>query len=126
MVRVLLVDDNGRFREVLRRLLERDPLIEVVAEAGNGEEALALADAHAPDVVLMDVSMPGISGFEATYALTAAHPETAVLMLSVQDKDVDLATALANGASEYLVKDMPVVEIAAAIKRHGPAEDLNG
>ena len=120
MVRVLLVDDNESFRSLLRRLLERDPEIEVVGEAGDGEEALAEADLHAPDVVLMDVSMPGISGFEATYALTSRHPETAVLMLSIQDKDVDLAAALANGASEYLVKDMPAMEIAAAIKRHGP------
>lgn len=120
MVRVLLVDDNARFRELLRRLLERDPEIEVVGEADSGEQALSAADEHAPDVVLMDVAMPGISGFEATYELTERHPETAVLMLSMQDKDVDLATALANGASEYLVKDMPASQIAAAIKRHGP------
>jgi two-component system nitrate/nitrite response regulator NarL len=119
VVRVLLVDDNASFRSLLRKLLERDPEIEVVGEAGDGEEAIAEADLHSPDVVLMDVSMPGISGFEATYALTARHPETAVLMLSIQDKDVDLAAALANGASEYLIKDMPAVEIAAAIKRHG-------
>ena len=121
MVRVLLVDVNTRFRALLRRLLERDGEIEVVGEAGDGEEAILEADLHSPDVVLMDVSMPGLSGFETTYALTERHPETAVLMLSIQDKDVDMAAAMANGASEYLIKDMPAVEIAAAIKRHGPA-----
>ena len=121
MGRVLLGEVKSRFRALLRRLLERDGEIEVVGEAGDGEEALLEADLHSPDVVLMDVSMPGLSGFEATYALTERHPETAVLMLSIQDKDVDLVAAMANGASEYLIKDMPAVEIAAAIKRHGPA-----
>jgi len=69
LVRVLLADDNARFRGVLRRLLERDPDIVVVAEAGDGAEALDLAEDVRPDVVLMDVSMPGLDGLEATYAL---------------------------------------------------------
>jgi DNA-binding NarL/FixJ family response regulator len=86
VVRVLLADDNARFRGTLRRLLERDPDIVVVAEAGDGAEALDLADEVGPDVVLMDVSMPGLDGLEATFELKARLPDVTVLMLSVGDK----------------------------------------
>lgn len=121
MVRVLLADDNARFREALRRLLERDPDIAVVAEAGDGGEALALAEEAAPDVVVMDVSMPGIDGLEATYELKARLPEVTVLLLSVGDKEQEIAAGLAGGAAEYLVKGGPADEIVEAIKRYGPA-----
>ena len=120
MVRVLLADDNARFRGVLRRLLERDPEIVVVAEAGDGAEALELAADVRPDVVLMDVSMPGLDGLEATYALKAQLPDVTVLMLSVGDKEQEIAAGLAGGAAEYLVKGGPAREIVDAIKRYGP------
>ena len=120
MVRVLLADDNARFRGVLRRLLERDPEIVVVAEAGDGVEALELAEDVRPDVVLMDVSMPGLDGLEATYALKAQLPDVTVLMLSVGDKEQEIAAGLAGGAAEYLVKGGPAREIVDAIKRYGP------
>lgn len=120
MVRVLLADDNARFRGVLRRLLERDPDIVVVAEAGDGAEALDLAEDMRPDVVLMDVSMPGLDGLEATYALKAQLPDVTVLMLSVGDKEQEIAAGLAGGAAEYLVKGGPAREIVDAIKRYGP------
>ena len=120
MVRVLLADDNARFRSVLRRLLERDPEIVVVAEAGDGAEALELAEDVRPDVVLMDVSMPGLDGLEATYALKAQLPDVTVLMLSVGDKEQEIAAGLAGGAAEYLVKGGPAREIVDAIKRYGP------
>lgn len=120
MVRVLLADDNARFRAVLRRLLERDPEITVVAEAGDGAEALELAEDVRPDVVLMDVSMPGLDGLEATYALKAQLPDVTVLMLSVGDKEQEIAAGLAGGAAEYLVKGGPAREIVDAIKRYGP------
>jgi two-component system, NarL family, nitrate/nitrite response regulator NarL len=120
VVRVLLADDNTRFRGVLRRLLERDPDILVVAEAADGVEALALAGEVLPDVVLMDVSMPGLDGLEATYALKAQLPDVTVLMLSVGDKEQEIAAGLAGGASEYLVKGGPAREIVDAIKRYGP------
>ncbi len=120
MVRVLLADDNARFRGVLRRLLERDPEIVVVAEAGDGAEALELAEDVRPDVVLMDVSMPGLDGLEATYALKAQLPDVTVLMLSVGDKEQEIAAGLAGGAAEYLVKGGPAREIVDAIKRYGP------
>jgi DNA-binding NarL/FixJ family response regulator len=120
LVRVLLADDNARFRGVLRRLLERDPDIVVVAEAGDGAEALDLAEEVRPDVVLMDVSMPGLDGLEATYALKAQLPDVTVLMLSVGDKEQEIAAGLAGGAAEYLVKGGPAREIVDAIKRYGP------
>jgi DNA-binding NarL/FixJ family response regulator len=116
----LLADDNARFRGVLRRLLERDPEIMVVAEAGDGAEALELAEDVRPDVVLMDVSMPGLDGLEATYALKAQLPDVTVLMLSVGDKEQEIAAGLAGGAAEYLVKGGPAREIVDAIKRYGP------
>jgi two-component system response regulator DegU len=118
-VRVLLADDNAQFRSVLRRLLERDVSISVVAEASNGAEALDLAEEHLPDVVLMDVSMPGVDGLEATYALKSRFPDLTVLMLSVGNKEQEVAAGLAGGASEYLVKGGPASEIVDAIKRHG-------
>jgi DNA-binding NarL/FixJ family response regulator len=120
VVRVLLADDNDRFRGILRRLLERDPDIVVVAEAADGAEALDLAEEVAPDVVLMDVSMPGLDGLEATYELKARLPDVTVLMLSVGDKEQEIAAGLAGGASEYLVKGGPASEIVDAIKRYGP------
>lgn len=123
MVRVLLADDNARFRSLLRRLLERDAQIEVVAEANNGAEALELAEEHHPDVVLMDLSMPGVDGLEATLELKSRIPDVAVLMLSVADKEHEIAAGLDSGASEFLIKGTPAAEIVAAIKRHGPEID---
>lgn len=121
MVRVLLADDNARFRSLLRRFLERDPEIAVVAEAGDGAEALSLTAAHVPDVVLMDVSMPGLDGLEATFAIKERSPDVTVLMLSVGDKEQEIAAGLASGASEYLTKGSSAGEIANAIKRHAVA-----
>ena len=119
MVRVLLADDNAQFRGVLRRLLERDPQIVVLAEASNGKEAIALAEEHRPDVVLMDVSMPNLDGVEATYELKARFPDLTVLMLSIGNKEQEIEAGLAGGAAEYLIKGAPATEIADAIKRHG-------
>lgn len=118
-MRVLLVDDNAPFRSALRRLLEREPEILVVGEASDGGEALDQAAASAPDVVLMDVSMPGMSGIEATHALKSRLPRVTVLMLSVGDKEHDIQSGLAGGASEYLLKGTPASDIVEAIKRHG-------
>lgn len=123
MVRVVLADDNAAFRRVLRKLLERDSDIEVVAEAADGDGALDMAAEHLPDVVLMDVSMPGLNGLEATFALKARLPEVTVLMLSVGDKEQEIAAGLAGGASEYLVKGSPVSEIVAAVKRARPVPE---
>lgn len=120
MVRVLLADDNQRFRGLLRRLLERDPDIIVVAEASDGHGAVALATEMVPDVVLMDVSMPGLDGLAATNELKRHLPGVTVLILSVNDKEHEIAAGLAEGAAEYLVKGGPAQEIVEAIKRYGP------
>jgi DNA-binding NarL/FixJ family response regulator len=119
VVRVLLVDDNAPFRGVLRKLLEREPDIVVVGEAANGAEALDRVADEEPDVVLMDVSMPGMGGIEATYALKSRLPQVTVLMLSVVATSPDISSGLAGGASEYLVKGGPAREIVDAIKRYG-------
>ncbi|MCB0882048.1 MAG: response regulator transcription factor [Thermoleophilia bacterium] len=119
-VRVLLADDNARFRELLRRLLERENGIHVVAEADNGAHALELAVEYEPDVVLMDLSMPGVDGLEATLNLKRRLPNVTVLMLSVADKEHEIAAGLAGGASEFLIKGTPASEIVAAIRRHTP------
>ncbi len=123
LLRVMLADDNVRFRTLLRRLLERDAEIAVVAEAGTGAQALDLAAEHAPDVVVMDVSMPELDGVKAAAALKGRAPQTSVVMLSVYQGDRELAASLSGGASEYLVKGGPAHEIVSAIKRHRRAVD---
>ncbi|MEW6581273.1 MAG: response regulator transcription factor [Actinomycetota bacterium] len=119
-MRIVLADDNMQFRAVLRRLLERDPEISVVAEAASGAQAVALCEELRPDVVLMDVSMPELDGLEATHRLKTVLPDLVVLMLSVGNKEQEIAAGLANGAAEYLVKGTPATEILDAIKRHRP------
>jgi DNA-binding NarL/FixJ family response regulator len=119
MVRVMLADDNAGFRVALRRLLERDPDIDVVAEAEDGARAIDLADEVGPDVVVMDVSMPRLDGLEATHRLRDRRPEIAVLLLSIGNAEQDIAAGLAGGAAAYLIKGAPASEIAAAIKRFG-------
>jgi DNA-binding NarL/FixJ family response regulator len=119
LVRVLLADDNSRFRAILRRLLERDPHIAVVGEAEDGQDAVDLVGRVDPDVVVMDVSMPRVDGLEATTRVKRRHPEVAVLLLSVAGDHQDAAAGLAGGASAYLIKGAPPDQIAAAIKHFG-------
>jgi DNA-binding NarL/FixJ family response regulator len=119
VVRVLLADDNASFRVVLRRLLERDPEIDIVAEAEDGAGALDLADRLGPDVVVMDVSMPRVDGIEATHKLHDRRPDIAVLLLSIGDAEQDIAAGLAGGAAAYLFKGAPASEIVQAIKHFG-------
>jgi DNA-binding NarL/FixJ family response regulator len=120
IVRVVLADDNAQFRGVLRQLLERDPLIEVIAEASSGADAIELCEDLHPDVVLMDVSMPGLDGLEATHLLKSARPDLVVLLLSVGNKEQEIAAGLAQGASEYLTKGTPAAEILSTLKRYAP------
>ncbi|BCJ61158.1 response regulator [Micromonospora endophytica] len=115
-VRVLLVDDQPLVRAGLRVLIADVPDIEVVGEAGTGAEAVRLAREAAPDVVLMDLRMPGTDGIQATRAITAAGGPTRVLVLTTFDDDEHVHGALRAGASGFLVKDMALEDILAAIR----------
>ena len=111
---LLLVDDHRMLRETLRRSLEAAGL-EVVAEAADGEEAVQLAAELRPTVVLMDVSMPGMGGVEATRLIRGETPESRVVMLTMHADDEVIARALRAGADGYLVKDCSMEEVVATV-----------
>ncbi|MFC1442094.1 response regulator transcription factor [Streptacidiphilus sp. N1-10] len=115
VVRVLVADDQKVVREGIVMLLGLLPGIEVVGAAGDGEEAVALAAAQLPDVVLMDLRMPRCDGVEATRRIRAAHPATEVVVLTTYANDDSLFPALQAGARGYLTKDAGAEEIARAI-----------
>lgn len=104
-MRIVLADDHRLFRTSLRSLLETRGL-EVVGEAGDGHQAIALAETLKPDLVLMDLSMPGLNGIEATRHLTAAMPDLKVVVLTASMEDEDLFEALRAGAHGYLLKSL--------------------
>jgi DNA-binding NarL/FixJ family response regulator len=113
--RVLVVDDQRLFRGGLRDVLEESG-IEIAGEADSGEEAVELAAALSPDVVIMDLKLPGISGAEATRRLLAAEPELSVLVLTVSAEGEDIDDALAAGARGYLLKDASARELVAGVR----------
>ncbi|MFF0739898.1 response regulator [Streptomyces sp. NPDC004111] len=115
-VRVLLADDQPLVRAGLRVLMTDTPDLVVVGEAGNGDEALALVAETGPDVVVMDIRMPGTDGIEATRRITVGHPGVRVLMLTTFDDDAYVHGSLRAGASGFVVKDMALEEILAAIR----------
>ncbi|MGZ8755876.1 MAG: response regulator, partial [Acidimicrobiia bacterium] len=117
-IRVLIVDDQVLVRTGFRRILEEEADIEVVGEAGTGEEAVDLTIELAPDVVLMDIRMPRMDGIEATARLLSAEgaPDTNILMLTTFDLEEYVYDALAAGASGFLLKDAPPEELAAAVR----------
>lgn len=115
-ITVLLADDHELVRAGLRSLLESDGDIQVVAEAGTGEEAIQLAQEHRPQVVLMDVEMPGIGGIEATRKLVRWLPETKVIALTLHASEPFPAQLLGAGAAGYLTKGSSTEETKAAIR----------
>ncbi len=117
MIRVLLADDHTLLRQGLRRILAEDPTLTVVGEAADGNEAVARACTLAPNVILMDVQMPGLNGIEATRRIREACPGTQVIMLTVSDKDADLLGALKAGARGYLLKNAEAQQVLEAIHR---------
>jgi DNA-binding NarL/FixJ family response regulator len=115
-ISVLLADDQPLLRRGFRMILEAEGDLTVVAEAGDGDEAADLARRHTPDVVLMDIRMPGTDGIEATRRITAADPRVRVLVLTTFDLDEYAFGALRSGASGFLLKDVRPAELVAAIR----------
>jgi two-component system response regulator DesR len=117
MIRVLLAEDQGMMRGALALLLNLEPDIEVVAEVGAGTEVVPAALAHRPDIALLDIEMPGRSGLDAAADLRTALPSCRVLILTTFGRPGYLRRAMEAGASGFLVKDGPVAQLAAAIRR---------
>jgi DNA-binding NarL/FixJ family response regulator len=113
--RVLLVDDHDLFRTGLRNLLEDEGGIQVAGEATNGTEAVRLVRELAPDVVVMDLNMPSMSGVEATRHITALSPLTRVIVLTISEEDGDVIDAIVAGACGYLLKSSSINEVIAGI-----------
>jgi DNA-binding NarL/FixJ family response regulator len=123
-VRVLIADDQALVRRGFRMILEIEPDLEVVGEAGDGHEAVRLVAELAPDVVLMDVRMPGLDGIDATRQITAAGDGTRVVMLTTFDMDEYVYEALAAGASGFLLKDVQPELLVAGIHAVHEGESL--
>ena len=121
--RVLLVDDHDLFRVGLRNLLEEQG-VQIVGECTNGTDALRAVRELAPDVVVMDLNMPGISGVEATRQISMIAPLTRVLVLTISDQDADVMDAILAGACGYLLKDASINELLHGIRSAAVGESL--
>lgn len=121
--RVLLVDDHDLFRTGLRNLLEEQG-VQVVGEAGTGADAIRLVRELAPDVVVMDLNMPGMSGVEATRQVTSIAPLTRVVVLTISDQDGDVMDAILAGACGYLLKDSSITDLMRGINSAAIGESL--
>ena len=115
-IRLLLAEDHVVVREGTRALLQREPDMEVIGEAGDGREAVDLTNKLRPDVVVMDIAMPGINGIEATKQIKACCPRTAVLILTAYDNEQYIFALLEAGAAGYLLKNVRSSELVAAVR----------
>lgn len=116
VIDIVLIDDHELFREGVKRILEYEPMFNVVAEGGDGSIAAKLVKQHDPDVVLMDINMPNMNGIEATADLVTHFPDTKVIILSIHDDESYVTHALKTGASGYLLKEMDSESLIEAIK----------
>jgi DNA-binding NarL/FixJ family response regulator len=116
VIRVVVVDDHALHRDGTRQILEAHPDLQVVGEADSGEVALALVNQLRPDVVLLDIRLPGINGIEVTRRLTRDHPDVRVLMVSAYDEDEYVRGSLEAGAAGYLRKTAPGRELVQAVR----------
>jgi DNA-binding NarL/FixJ family response regulator len=123
-IRVLIVDDHALFRRGLVMVLEQEKDIDLVGEAGDGAEAVQIAQDTMPDVVLMDVRMPRRGGIEATSQIKAMAPHTKILMLTISDEEADLYDAIKAGASGYLLKEISIDEVANAIRQVNAGQSM--
>src|SRR5881397_2462530 len=122
-IRVLLVDDHDLFRTGLRNLLEEQG-VRIVGEAASGAEAVRIVRELAPDVVVMDLNMPGMGGVEATRHITTIAPLTRVVMLTISEEDSDVMDAILAGACGYLLKDSSIQDLMAGIRAAAMGESL--
>jgi two-component system, NarL family, response regulator NreC len=118
-MRIVLADDHTLFRQGIANLLSVESTLQVVGEACNGAEAVSRCAELHPDVLIMDISMPGLSCFEAARQIKKARPETKILFLSMFDDEDYLTQALESGASGYIVKDAPAQQLRAAVVEIG-------
>ncbi|HLY95022.1 MAG TPA: response regulator transcription factor [Gaiellaceae bacterium] len=122
-LRVLIVDDHDLFRTGLRNLLEEQS-VQVIGEAATGAEAVRIVREIAPDVVVMDLNMPGMGGVDATRHITSIAPLTRVVMLTISDEDSDVMDAILAGACGYLLKDSSIEELISGIEAAAKGESL--
>ncbi|KGR76513.1 response regulator transcription factor [Ureibacillus sinduriensis] len=116
MTKIIIIDDHQLFREGVKRILDFEDTFEVVAEGDDGADVVNLYQNNMPDVVLMDINMPGKNGVEATSELVAEFPDAKVIMLSIHDDESYVTHALRSGALGYMLKEMDADEIVEAIK----------
>ncbi len=125
-ITVLLADDHGLVRRGFRRILEDDPEIRVVGEAADGAEAVKLAQQFAPQVVVMDMAMPGLNGMQACIEILRVLPKTGVLILSMYSEDNYVRNAMKAGAKGYILKDAMDIDLAAAVKKVAAGQKVVG
>jgi DNA-binding NarL/FixJ family response regulator len=124
MIRLLIVDDHPIVRDGLRGAFTGEPDIEVISEAGNGAEALALVARFSPDLVLMDLRMPEMDGVTAIRKLRETSPSVRVLVLTTFDSETDVLPAIEAGATGYLLKDAPTAELLRAVRSAARGESV--
>ncbi|AKO94726.1 response regulator [Priestia filamentosa] len=114
--KIVIIDDHQLFREGVKRILDFEQDFEVVAEGDDGEEAVKLVEEYNPDVVIMDINMPGLNGVEATKQLIEEYPDTKVIILSIHDDETYVTHALQTGALGYLLKEMDADALVQAVR----------
>ncbi len=115
-IRIMLVDDHPLFRKGMAALIENQPDLKVIAEAGEGQEAIRLYRQYRPDVVLMDLRLPDVGGVEVTLSIRKEFPDARIIVLTTFDTDEDIYRAIQSGAKAYLLKDTPNEELAGSIR----------
>jgi len=125
-IRILIADDHAPFRAGLRALLRSSPELDVVGEAGTGDETVRLAEQVQPDVILMDVNMPGVNGIEATHCILQTSPHISILMLTMFEDDDSVWAALQAGARGYVLKGALKAELVRAIRAVASGEAIFG
>lgn len=116
MTRILLADDHGIVRQGLRAVLARDPSLEVIGESGDGREAVRLAEALQPNVVIMDISMPQLNGIEAAKQIVKTSPRTHIIILSMHSDETYLTRSLQAGVKGYLLKESAEEDLIRAVR----------